>query len=971
MQNQFKGFTDQITVQLLVICMTTFATIGFHGSHGIFEASFFPVAHAESSDQSLPSGWESYLDRPDILKIQAQAKNFGKFWESVKAAHFSFVAELLALYPPDTHLYFLARDSEHLYDVARLVTQGTAESQRMHLLNVSRANMRDQNLKGYLKENGISEETLTAGRKVLFIDTGFSGTIPRVIGENFSADSRRKLKTQLVVSSNPQHPSSRAFLIHLNPSVNEQSPSSMHGSIVSYEYMTRYTDRSSQYVFSNGQYHPVSPIGKSTDGNVSKERSLRYMEDLKAEWQKPETRARFQAEIMQFKEIKHLLSESTESAQMELKAELEKRKNSPEGRLLEAQIRDILEAQTNADLKVSVKPEELGLKQIIPPSGPGQKSKKDQLITEYPEWAPFLENPDDKIPELFQGKNWQLIGNLIDANVDAEINRLLAKSLFDAPATGIKKDLQVLMIEKSDDSILQSLARNAFSKPYTKDMNDLVRLIIEKGDDTTLKYLAQFTFSQPHTKDMKDLLKFLIEKADSLTLASLAQFTFSQPHTKDMKDLLRLLIESGDAKILQNLARYTFSQPHTKDMKDLLRLLIEKGNNPTLASLAEFTFSQPHTKDMKDLLRLLIESGDATILQDLARYTFSQPHTKDMKDLLRLLIEKGNNLTLANLTEFTFSQPHTKDMKDLLRLLIEKADSHTSQYLAYFTFSQPHTEDMKDLLRLLIEKADARTLQYLAHNALSKPHAQTPEHQILRESLKLADPVQRKTWIEDELIKINSPLAQSKNSIQAKPISLSLQTGDVIVIENRHLKVVKKAGEGRRGVVFQVQSDNGTLYALKTAKDSGPATLAFLAQESSKAKQWEMLKIPHSKVLVQEKDYVLKTWVEGRGGDEVIEKYAAGDESYKAAAESLLGLVEKIRSQGAYVGDFRPANMVWTGKAWVIVDSGSIEQGMTQEEAQAHWSRTVDRGPKFERGWRMQLPAVKPPSCKGIFGKLG
>ncbi|MFN8790475.1 MAG: hypothetical protein ACK5Y2_03355 [Bdellovibrionales bacterium] len=98
---------------------------------------------------------------------------------------------------------------------------------------------------------------------------------------------------------------------------------------------------------------------------------------------------------------------------------------------------------------------------------------------------------------------------------------------------------------------------------------------------------------------------------------------------------------------------------------------------------------------------------------------------------------------------------------------------------------------------------------------------------------------------------------------------------------------------------------------------------------------WQSLGIPHAKVLVQEKGYVLKVWIEGVSGEQVVQRFLEGDLAAKAAAEALLKLVEKIRAQGAYVGDFRPANLIWSGKAWVIVDSGSLQQGMTLEEAHA------------------------------------
>lgn len=164
------------------------------------------------------------------------------------------------------------------------MTEGTEAAGRMHLLNVSRANMRDPHLKDYLRENGISEEAIKDGKKVLFIDTGFAGTIPRVLGEAFPEEIRAHLKTHLIVSSNPEHPSSRAFLMHLNPSISDSHPSEMHGSIISYEHMPRYADRSSRYFFSEGRYHPISPLGGSSDGSVSKEKSFPYIQDIKAEW---------------------------------------------------------------------------------------------------------------------------------------------------------------------------------------------------------------------------------------------------------------------------------------------------------------------------------------------------------------------------------------------------------------------------------------------------------------------------------------------------------------------------------------------------------------------------------------------------------------------------------------------------------------------------------------------------------------
>src|SRR4051812_44416598 len=75
---------------------------------------------AQLRADSIPEGYESYLERPDILNVTAQAHpELGADWEKLKRAHIEAVAQLLEMYP-DREIYFLARDSELLYDMARL-----------------------------------------------------------------------------------------------------------------------------------------------------------------------------------------------------------------------------------------------------------------------------------------------------------------------------------------------------------------------------------------------------------------------------------------------------------------------------------------------------------------------------------------------------------------------------------------------------------------------------------------------------------------------------------------------------------------------------------------------------------------------------------------------------------------------------------------------------------------------------------
>jgi hypothetical protein len=1006
MQKPIRAILETLSVYLLVGTLAFGGSIGLHQSGTKLPSiTFLSVAEAAETE-AIPAGWESYLGRPDILKVEPQNQNLGESWENLKAAHFSFIAELLEMYPKETQLYFLARDSEHLYDVARLVTKGTSDESRVHLLNISRANMRDPNLKGYLEENGISEASLSSGKQVLFVDTGFSGTIPRVIGENFAEDLRNHLKTHLIVSSNPAHPSSRAFLVHINPMANQSRPSSMHGSVVSYEHMARYTDRSSRIIFHNGHFHPISPLNSASDGSVSKPKSLQFMSDLSYEWQRPGVREMFNRERESLRTVKAaLLNADVQATTENLKARLTDLGTTAPGRLLEAQIRDAFELSLNYSFAPLVTLDQLGLVSVDPKSSgswghQAPVSKKNELIKKYPDWAPILENPDDMIPKLFAAQNWQMIGNLFDAKVDDEINKLLVNGLYNAPATGFKKDFQIQMIENGGPEVWYELAHHTLTGPQSEHMHDLIKLLIEKGDTQTLYFLSG-VFAQPQTQQMTDLIKLLIEKGNKRMLVLLAIHTFSKPHAGGMTGLIELLMDKGDSEVLDNIARFVIPNPALKNKEELIKRLIEKDADGTSAYLSEYVFSLPENFHMTDLMKLmidriaegtsvslfvskvltnpnfsnridlikyLVDKHNARMNMQLAYYIFSQPEAEGMRELLKKMVEKADAETALSLVASVFSKPGGERFLDLLTILIKRTDSATLVKMTMTLFSKGSpAQDRMDLLRIIVEQVEGENANELWHwlRSLANAKFDKPELAIFRDSVKVADRTARSNWIQDELVKIKSPLAHQKvASATAKAVSPALKPGAIVEVSGRSLEVVKLAGEGRRGVVFQVKSEKGARYALKVAKLLDDETLQSLAQESAKAKEWQRLGIPHSKVLIQQKTFVLKTWMDGLDGNEVIERYVAGDIEMKNAAAQAILLVKKIRDRGAYIGDFRPANLIWNGKAWVIIDSGSIQQGMTIYEAQSKWEAVDARGPKFHRRWKMQ-PA--PLTCADIF----
>lgn len=114
----------------------------------------------------------------------------------------------------------------------------------------------------------------------------------------------------------------------------------------------------------------------------------------------------------------------------------------------------------------------------------------------------------------------------------------------------------------------------------------------------------------------------------------------------------------------------------------------------------------------------------------------------------------------------------------------------------------------------------------------------------------------------------------------------------------------------------------------------------------------------------------MKTWVEGTCGDQVVDNFLAGGMIAKKAMSELLKLATKIRDQGAYIGDFRPPNLIWDGHEWFIVDSGGINQGLTLQEAEQKWLSQEAKGVKFERRWKIKLQ-FQPVSCNSLLGKAG
>lgn len=312
----------------------------------------------------LPAGRESYLSRTDINTLTPrQHPDLPPIWGKVKSALPETLALFLEAYP--THdLYFLARDGEAVYDFARAVLKDSPEDmKRVHLINISRANVYDPKLLSYLYQEGISKKNFKEGKKVLLIDTGFSGTISQRIALNFFDETDKQLQTHLLLSETPKYPSTRSFLAGLTPWSAYLSPEELHGKIIALEHIAHETERSDRFLLIDGRWHPTSLKGAASDGGVSPEKAKRFQEDLLAFSQGPEARKRLADRRKVWKEIRKLHDNNDKAGLIRYFSDLRKKNPGEEWpdtlardylNLLETNLKDSpLSRMTSAELGIS------------------------------------------------------------------------------------------------------------------------------------------------------------------------------------------------------------------------------------------------------------------------------------------------------------------------------------------------------------------------------------------------------------------------------------------------------------------------------------------------------------------------------------------------------------------------------------------------------------------------------------------
>jgi len=457
---------------------------------------------AGATTSSIPPGYEAYSSRPDVLKMEPKSsQHLAANWAKYKRGHLEAVAMLLEMYP-DHEIYFLARDAEYLFDFARLATRRQpAVQKRLHLLNVSRTHMKDPSLNAYLAQEGISEESLAIGRKVLLVDTGYTGSIPRGISALYSEKARSRLKAHLMSSSNVADdaedeswdiPSFRGFFAALYPAAPVLQPGTLHRAIESYENnLPHFTNSSGSYIEINGKWEALSKKGNSIHDQAD---ASEHMKDLAAYVANPKTMALLEERRLQWRRLRELSTASKNGRAAlvkELQGLLRKHKKDP---FIESMVRDYLELrEIHHPEWPAVLYNDLGL------SPPAHRRFNEALIG-HPEWAPLLVDPKAGVSRMVEAGEFESLWAITKTIADQEFTEIVFKTIGERRPTAKTRNFVRGLINESHRSGRYEVLKHTFSEPKSTEMKELLALMITKADGWTLTDIKEQTLSLPHWK---------------------------------------------------------------------------------------------------------------------------------------------------------------------------------------------------------------------------------------------------------------------------------------------------------------------------------------------------------------------------------------------------------------------------------------------------------------------------------------
>jgi len=382
-------------------------------------------------------------DRPSIFSIQPKAHpQLGTFWEQLKISQLETIALFVEIYS-NFERYYLARDTELLFDLDQLLTQNDDTTPgKSHLLNVSRINLRSKHIKRYLHQEGISNDSLAAGKKIVLIDTGYQGTIPRTIQLYYPPTLRSKIFSHLITSKTNKYPSTRVFLTGIYPDAARLNLEMLNKATTLYEHFSKFTHRSTEFRKINGKWEAVSFKSSPSEQEkspVSPSDAQKYMEDLSFFASLPETQEHFNKQRTIWRKAKELYQTNDKVKLIQwLKEILEQGSSDP---FAESMVRDFIEitkkskgvfTQNKNDSNLfEISNADLGLEEIAN----SDTEITSQLKNQHPQWAFIIENPKKAIKAHITKENYDILYQFISIIKVPKFYETLAQNLANAKVT--------------------------------------------------------------------------------------------------------------------------------------------------------------------------------------------------------------------------------------------------------------------------------------------------------------------------------------------------------------------------------------------------------------------------------------------------------------------------------------------------------------------------------------------------------
>ena len=461
--------------------------------------------------------------RPDILSIKGRHHKHGEKWNNLKRAHIEAIALIVNIYQVHD-IYFLARDAEFLYDQAKLILRKSPEKlKKIHLINVSMKNISSKNILPYLNQEGISQKTLEDGKKILFVDTGFLGTIPEGIKTHFPEKYHKQMQSHFIASENPHIPSTRSFLSWIDPNAADLPIQFMSPSVYKYELITHYNLKSHALKSINGRWIPISYASHPNQYR----KALGYMEDLVSFNKSFRAKNLYNQRSKIWKKLYELSKNDDD-----LLVDYLKTLSSHRANYKKAIARDFIQLSQINNIGhptpfLSLR--DIGLeKPFVTPLRNGAF-----LAETNPQWEKIFLDPEDEIKKLFHAKDIETIKAMADEVYHFEFLRILFKTL------GEKN-------EKMNRELIEYFITN------------------ESLNKKTLPFLFNFTFTQKTTSKTNFLLQQSLSKAiemkDLKALFHFIAYTMQKLPIEDIElfshQIMEVALELKEPSLLQDLALY-------------------------------------------------------------------------------------------------------------------------------------------------------------------------------------------------------------------------------------------------------------------------------------------------------------------------------------------------------------------------------------------------------------------------------